>query len=158
MSNLPALPSFFTSRFPKFTSFDDVFKTNSLLSFGEIFDDLARDWEPLSAVPSYPPYNIIQKNDQTSVIEIAVAGFSKKDLSIGLTGQVLTVEGAKEKVAETSEQKFIYRGLAARNFKLSFRIGVRDEITEVSFNEGILTINVDHHQPPSPETKKLEIK
>ena len=54
-------------------------------------------------ITNYPPYNLIHVNNVESVLEIALAGFSKKELKVYTEYGKLIVEGKKEEKEKESE-------------------------------------------------------
>ena len=71
---------------------------------------------------SFPPYNIKQLNDDKYQIEMAVAGFGKPDLKIELANNQLTVEGSQSSADKSSNENYLYKGIAARQFRQSFAL------------------------------------
>ena len=63
------------------------------VGFDNVFEELNRAKHLNN--PSYPPYNIVKIDDEHFVIELAIAGFGKKDISIEL----------KENKLERSEER-----------------------------------------------------
>ena len=57
-------------------------------------------WEQQNA--TYPPFNIIQENNHESTLEIALAGFKKKEVKVYTEHGKLIVEGKKEEKKEMS--------------------------------------------------------
>ena len=76
-------------------------------------DYLNRFWD-LDTTSNYPPYNIVQVNNVESRLEIALAGFSKDDVSVYTEFGKLYVEGKKEESKDMGE--YVHKGLAQRNF------------------------------------------
>ena len=102
-------------------------------------------WESTNA--SYPPFNIIQENNHESTLEIALAGFKKKEVKVYTEHGKLIVEGKKE---EKKENEYVHRGMAQRSFQRGWQLTDDVEIKEVTFEDGLLTINLgkvvpEHH-------------
>ena len=102
-------------------------------------------WE--SANASYPPFNIIQENNHESTLEIALAGFKKKEVKVYTEHGKLIVEGKKE---EKKENEYVHRGMAQRSFQRGWQLTDDVEIKEVSFEDGLLSIHLgqvvpEHH-------------
>ena len=98
---------------------------------------------------SYPPYNLIHVNNVESRLEIALAGFKKKEIKVFTEYGKLHVEGQKEAKEEDKDQ-FLHRGLAQRSFERSWGISDDTEVQKVEFEDGLLTVTVgkivpDHH-------------
>ena len=102
-------------------------------------------WESTNA--SYPPFNIIQENNHESTLEIALAGFKKKEVKVYTEHGKLIVEGKKE---EKKENEYVHRGMAQRSFQRGWQLTDDVEIKEVSFEDGLLSIHLgkvvpEHH-------------
>ena len=97
---------------------------------------------------NYPPYNLIHVNNVESVLEIALAGFSKKELKVYTEYGKLIIEGQKE--TKETESKYVHQGLAQRSFTREWTLSDDVEVGDVSFKDGLLTVKLgkvvpDHH-------------
>ena len=102
-------------------------------------------WESTNA--TYPPFNIIQENNHESTLEIALAGFKKKEVKVYTEHGKLVVEGKKE---EKKEKEYVHRGMAQRSFKREWQLTDDIEIKDAVFEDGLLSVNVgkvvpEHH-------------
>ena len=102
-------------------------------------------WESTNA--TYPPFNIIQENNHESTLEIALAGFKKKEVKVYTEHGKLIVEGKKD---EKKENEYVHRGMAQRSFKREWQLTDDVESKEVSFEDGLLSIHLgkvvpEHH-------------
>ena len=102
-------------------------------------------WESTNS--SYPPFNIIQENNHESTLEIALAGFKKKEVKVYTEHGKLIVEGKKE---EKKENEYVHRGMAQRSFQRVWQLTDDVEIKEVVFDDGLLSIHLgkivpEHH-------------
>ena len=107
---------------------------------------------------SFPPYNIKQVNEDHYQIEMAVAGFSKKDLKIELAYNQLTVEGAQESSDEGANSNYLYKGIAARKFKQSFALEDHVKVLSSELKDGVLTIDLERQIPDAMKPRTIEIK
>jgi len=110
-----------------------------------VFDDFFN----LTHTESYPPYNLIHVNNVESRLEIALAGFKKKEIKVYTEYGKLNVVGEKLD-KEEDKDKFLHRGLAQRSFERAWTISDDTEIKEVQFEDGLLTIKLgkvvpEHH-------------
>ena len=94
---------------------------------------------------NYPPYNIIQVNNVETRLEVALAGFKKKDIKVYTEHGKLMVEGGKEETTEKSN--YTHQGLAQRSFSRSWTITDDTEVKSVEFEDGLLTITVSKIVP-----------
>ena len=96
---------------------------------------------------NYPPYNIVQVNNVETRLEVALAGFKKKEVKVYTEFGKLIVEGNKE---EKEDKDLVYKGLAQRSFQRSWGISDDTEVQKVEFEDGLLTVTVgkivpEHH-------------
>ena len=110
-------------------------------------DYLNRFWD-LDTSSNYPPYNIVQVNNVESRLEIALAGFKKKEVKVFTEFGKLYVEGKKEESKDAGE--FVHKGLAQRSFQRVWTISDDTEVRSVKFEDGLLTVELgkivpEHH-------------
>jgi len=111
-------------------------------------------------LPKYPPYNIKQVDDNKFVIELAVAGFSKSDIELTLKGNSLVVSGniAEDKGNDEIKDKYLYKGIADRNFSHEFKIADKVEIKDAELVNGMLRIWLENMVKAQDMVKKISIK
>jgi len=112
-------------------------------------DYLDRFFNSFETTTNYPPYNLIHVNNVESVLEIALAGFTKDEINVYTEYGKLTVEGNKENNKEASSQ-YVHQGLAQRSFNRTWSLSEDIEVREVQFKDGLLTVKLgkivpDHH-------------
>ena len=110
-------------------------------------DYLNRFWD-LDTTSNYPPYNLVQVNNVESRLEIALAGFKKKEVKVFTEFGKLYVEGKKEESKVDGE--FVHKGLAQRSFQRVWTISDDTEVRSVKFEDGLLTVELgkivpEHH-------------
>ena len=109
-------------------------------------DYLNRFWND-TRTENYPPYNIVQVNNVETRLEVALAGFKKKEVKVYTEFGKLIVEGNKE---DKEDKDIVFKGLAQRSFQRSWGISDDTEVQKVEFEDGLLTVTVgkivpDHH-------------
>ena len=107
-----------------------------------------------SAGDSYPPYNIEALSDGGIRITLAVAGFSKDELSITEEDRQLVVRG---KQVEPDGKTFLHRGIAARQFLRSFVLADGIEVTAAALENGLLKIDLTRPEV-KPSVRVVDIK
>ena len=127
------------------TNLPDLMDKISKNSIG--MDDYLNSFFNFDTTPNYPPYNLIQLNNVESRLEIALAGFSKKEIKVYTEYGRLIVEGTKE---DTKDAEYVHRGLAQRDFSRAWTLSEDTEVREVQFKDGLLTVKLgkivpDHH-------------
>ena len=114
------------------------------------FDETFQRLESIATAGSnYPPYNVINGPDGRTSLEIALAGFSGDDLSVTTERNVLTVAAHPQK----KEEGYRHRGIASRSFSRSWQLGADVEVDNVTFENGLLTIELQKHIPEQQRHK-----
>jgi molecular chaperone IbpA len=98
--------------------------------------------------------NILKQDEDHYSIEIAVAGFTEKDLDVTLEDAKLSVTG---KVEEKDEVNLLHRGIANRSFTRQFTLADTIEIEGAHLEHGMLTISLKNIIPDSKKPKKIEV-
>ena len=98
---------------------------------------------------NYPPYNLIQVSNVESRLELALAGFRKKEVNVYTQDGKLFVEGQKED--KETDTTYVHRGVAQRSFTRSWTLSDETEIRSVVFEDGLLTVTLqkivpEHHK------------
>ena len=129
------------------------------VGFDSVFDHFESMFnESPSLHTNYPPYDILKTDEHSYVIELAVAGFSKKDIKVTVENGVLTVESDREGNSESNGQEIIHRGISKRYFKKSFSISDDVEIRGAELKDGLLRISMEKIIPESRKRKEISIK
>jgi molecular chaperone IbpA len=145
----------------RITSLDlTPFYRNSV-GFDSLFGRINSNLE-MSAAQNYPPYNIIRKDDEHYLIEIAAAGFLKSDVSLTMENGTLTVTGNQLKKVDGEDEangiEYLHRGLSGRNFTRTFNLAEHVEVKSADMNNGILSIHLEKIIPDALKPKTIEIK
>jgi len=130
-------------------------------SLSKLFDDLDKyyigldSWfdglSGLGTQNNYPPYNLIKLSNKEYKLEVAVSGFKESELSVYTLDDQLVIEGTKE---EKESYHYIYRSLAERNFKRTWKLSETVTIKSVEFTYGILTVLLENNIPEPEKPKK----
>ena len=125
--------------------FLDLINRNSI-GMEDYFDRITTLHETTS---NYPPYNLVTVSNVESRLELALAGFKKKEVYVYTQDGKLFVEGQKEDKETGAE--YVHRGVAQRSFTRSWTLSDETEVRSVVFEDGLLSITLgkivpDHHQ------------
>ena len=120
--------------------------TRNSINMDEYFDRLFNLHETTS---NYPPFNIVQVSNVESRLELALAGFRKKEVFVYTQDGKLFVEGQKED--KETGANYLHKGLAQRSFTRSWTLSDDTEVKSVEFEDGLLTITLgrivpEHHK------------
>ena len=116
--------------------------TRNSIGMDEYFDRLFHLHETTS---NYPPYNLVQVSNVESRLEIALAGFRKKEVFVYTQDGKLFVEGQKED--KESESNYLHKGLAQRSFTRVWTLSDDTEVRAVEFEDGLLTVTLGRIVP-----------
>jgi|MDTC01.2.fsa_nt_gb molecular chaperone IbpA len=133
------------------TGVHSLFPRGSFIGFDHLFTEL--EHVAKHANDHYPPHNIIKVDDETFLIELAVAGFSKKELDIQFKDRTLVVTG--EHVSKGRD--FIHRGISTKKFKRTFRLSEHVEIHGADLVDGVLAIDLKFVLPEEMRPRKIKI-
>lgn len=92
-----------------------------------------------SPMTTYPPYNL-SKTETGYQIDLAVAGFDRKDIKVYENQGYLVVEGTQP---ENYQKAWLHHGLAGRSFKKSFALNGQLQVTQVTLVNGVLTVTLE---------------
>ena len=141
--------SIFNSLRPVSVGFDNLFD-----HFGSMFEEDMFD----ISVPNYPPYNIVKVKDNHYNIEVALAGYNKKDIEVNYENNMLTIKTADQKSDEKKEGENIYKGIAQRMFKKSFTIADDVEVKGAELKDGLLKVSLEKIVPDHKKARTISIK
>lgn len=129
-------------------------ETYNPVSFG--LEDMFKRLDVLqdSTATNYPPYNIVKLNDTTQQLEIALAGFAREEIEVAVERNVLTVSTKKEK---EDGRTYTHKGLARRTFARNWQLSDDTVVENVTYKDGLLTLDVRKEVPESQQRKLLPI-
>ncbi len=150
MTNHKAIHSIFTGLRPFTVGFDDMF---------DHFDNMSNHL-PQMAANNYPPYNIIKTGKYTYDIQVALAGYGKKDVDVSFENSILTIKSIKdEDEKEVSDNDgVLHKGIAKRMFTKSFTIADDVEIKGAELKDGLLCVSMERVIPEHKKARTIKIK
>jgi molecular chaperone IbpA len=104
---------------------------------------------------NYPPYNLVKFTDDTYMIELALAGFSKDDIEVSQEKNNLTIKG---NIEEDGQESYIHKGIATRSFTRTFSLAEHIEIKHITWLNGILSVSLFRNVPENQKPKIFKIK
>ena len=138
--------SIFNQLRPLSVGFDDVFD-----HFESMFD-----YDTVN-VSNYPPYNIVKTGSNKFDIEVALAGFNKKDINVTSENGMLTIESKQEEKSK-EDGEVLHKGISKRYFKKSFTIADDVEIKGAELKDGMLRVSMEKIIPEAKKLKTINIK
>ena len=101
---------------------------------------------------NYPPHNVVNGSDGRTILELALAGFSREDLEVTTERNVLTVSAKKS--PQDKELKYQHKGISYRTFARNWQMGDDVEVESVDFVDGLLSITLRKELPDKQKRKK----
>ena len=143
--------SIFNQLRPVTVGFDNVFD-----HFERMFND---DFFNVPTV-NYPPYNIVKTGVNTYNVEVALAGFSRDDVSVEFAEGILTIKSKDKTVSDKKDADgdIIHKGISKRYFSKSFTVSDDVEIKGAELKDGLLTVSLERIVPESKKARVIEIK
>ena len=142
--------SIFNQLRPVTVGFDNVFDHFERMMDDHNFNEMVRY--------NYPPYNIVKTGDYTYNIELALAGFNKKDIDITMEDGVLNIKSSVEATKDKDEDGVIHKGIAKRYFSKSFTIAEDVEVKGAELKDGLLKVSLERIVPESKKPRTINIK
>ncbi|MEM8813613.1 MAG: Hsp20 family protein [Pseudomonadota bacterium] len=127
------------------------------VGFDRLFSLLDNVAGPDGNAPSYPPYNIERLSDNSYRVTMAVAGFTEEDIEIEAKETTLTIRGEKKSESDGAEDRFIYRGIAARAFERRFQLADYVEVRGARLDHGLLHVDLVREIPEAMKPRKIAI-
>jgi len=132
------------------------FPRDTFLGFDSIFDTLSQLNHSKSEV-TYPPYNVVKKDDNHYLIEIAIAGFQKDEIDLTLEKGVLVVDGKKVEYENNRNDEYIHKGISGRTFKRSFTLADTIKVIGADIINGLLVIGLENMVPEEDKPNTINL-
>lgn len=135
--------------------FDTQALNRALVGFDRMFDTFeSRFGNQLNT--NYPPYNVVKKDDDHYFVELAVAGFTKSEITVEVERDQLTIKGEKVRNEDASYQ-YLHRGLSARDFARQFQLADHMVVKGAVIQDGILRIDLERIVPEEKKARLIDI-
>ena len=133
---------------------------NDLRPFQVGFDNIFERFNtqlnhPQSA--NFPPYNIKKLDDVNWTIEMALAGFNKKDIGVEYADNQLTIKSVFEKEDKEEDTTTVHRGISKRQFKKSFTLADEVVVNGAELKDGMLIVDLEKIVPEEKQPRSIKI-
>jgi molecular chaperone IbpA len=132
----------------------DLFRDPFFIGFNREIERMANVHNTASR-QSYPPYDVLKLDEDTYQVSLAVAGFSKDNVSVSVEDNTLNISG---EIVEVTDAEVIHKGIAARKFTRSFALCEYMEVSSASLEDGMLVIKIIREIPEEKKPKTIKIK
>lgn len=121
------------------------------IGFEHDFNKLMGNTGPMN----FPPYNIIKVDDDNFLIEMALAGYSKEDITIEHHKSSLTIRGH---ASSLEDETFLHRGVAKRKFTKTFTLDKYIVVRWAHMDNGMLIIDLARELPEEAKPRIIDIE
>ena len=102
---------------------------------------------------AFPRHNVVKVDEENFHIELALAGYSRDDLSVSLENGLLVITGEKE----DSETEYLHKGISTKKFKRTFRLNENVVVKDVNFVDGLLVVDLNLVVPEESKPRTFDI-
>ncbi len=142
--------SIFNQLRPVSVGFDNMFD-----HFEKMFED---DYFDTPTV-NYPPYNIVKTGENKYDVEVALAGYNKKDINIEYADNLLTIKSLNNKsLKKDTDNGVLHKGISKRFFSKTFTIADDTEVKSAVLKDGLLKVSLERIIPEVKKPKIIEIQ
>ncbi len=145
--------SIFQQLQPFSIGFDDMFNR-----FDSFFDSDMR----MINQTNYPPYNIVKTGKNKYDIEVALAGFSKKDIKVEVESGKLTIESVtkdkSDNIKSDEDNDILHKGISKRSFKRVWTISEDVKVSGAELKDGLLKVSMEKIVPEKDKLRTISIK
>jgi molecular chaperone IbpA len=135
--------------------FDAITNDPRFLGFDSLFDRVERNLQ--HGQETYPPHNVVydknEDEEESYIIELALAGYKEDNINVRVQDDQLTIEGNQGDDKRTYHQK----GIAGRKFKKSFTLGEYLVVRKAVFENGLLSVHIDKVIPEEKKPRNISI-
>lgn len=132
-------------------STNSLFNDPFFIGFDKMFNRLTNTTNQQSG---FPPYNVRKIDEDTFVVELAVAGFNKHGIEITEHDGVLTIKGERPEDVE----EYVHKGIAGRKFTRTFTLAEYMFVKSADLIDGMLYVVVEREVPEEKKPKTIKIK
>jgi HSP20 family protein len=128
--------------------FDDFF-TRELFNWGN-----TNFSSTLTTVPSVN----IRESDDSFEVEVAAPGMEKKDFTITLEGNLLTISSSRKNETEENKDEYTRREFSYQSFRRSFELAkdvVDEEHIQAKYDNGVLKLTIPKTEKAKKQAPRL---
>ena len=125
------------------------------VGFDSLFDRLNEHYQ-LHTPTNFPPYNIRKLEENKWQVEVALAGYDRKDIVVKTIEGNLVVETA-ENENTTEDPELVHRGISQRKFSRTWSMADDAVVNEAKLVDGMLYVKIERVVPEEKKPKLIKI-
>jgi len=127
---------------------------SSFIGFDKIWKELDQQiTQGVTHSSAFPRHNIVKIDDETSKIELALAGYTIEDLSISIESDTLVISGNRD----DSNIEYLHKGISYKSFTRKFRLNDSVVVKQADFVNGLLVVELMTKIPEDKKVQKVTI-
>ena len=128
------------------------FPRSHFIGFVHVWNEIER-LSDMADNKLYPPHNVVKHDDVNFTVELALAGYSKDDLTVEVKDGILVVAGDKS----SEEREYLHRGISSKKFTRTFRLSEHVVVSGADFVDGLLVIDLKVEIPKEKLPRAIPI-
>ena len=125
------------------------------VGFDSLFDRLNEHYQ-LHTPTNFPPYNIRKLEENKWQVEVALAGYDRKDIVVKTIEGNLVVETA-ENENTTEDPELVHRGISQRKFSRTWSMADDAVVNRAKMEQGMLYVEIERVVPDEKKPKLIKI-
>jgi len=127
---------------------------SSFIGFDKIWKELDQQiTQGVTHSSAFPRHNIVKIDDETSKIELALAGYTIEDLSVSIESDTLVISGSRD----DSNIEYLHKGISYKSFTRKFRLNDSVVVKQADFVNGLLVVELMTKIPEDKKVQKVTI-
>lgn len=142
--------------------FDTAALAPHFVGYDSLFDKL-NDHYQLHTTTNFPPYNIRKLEENKWQVEVALAGYNKKDIEVKtIEGKLVVSTKDNEKedakmVNDNNAPLLVHRGISQRKFSRTWSMADDAVVQEAKMEQGMLYVKIERVVPEEKKPKLIKI-
>ena len=137
--------------------FDTAQMAPHFVGYDSLFDRLNEHYQ-LHTTTNFPPYNIRKLEENKWQVEVALAGYGKKDIEVKtIEGKLVVSTVDNEKTPDGEDAALVHRGISQRKFSRTWSMADDAVVQEAKMEAGMLYVKIERVVPDAKKPKLIKI-
>ena len=137
--------------------FDTAQMAPHFVGYDSLFARLNEHYQ-LHTTTNFPPYNIRKLEENKWQVEVALAGYGKKDIEVKtIEGKLVVSTVDNEKTSDGEDSALVHRGISQRKFSRTWSMADDAVVQEAKMEAGMLYVKIERVVPDAKKPKLIKI-
>ena len=133
----------------------DLINLNKFLTKSIGFEDIFnRFFELQDFNGGHPFYNIKRIKEDRYVLEMALAGYKKSEVTVAVEDGVLSIRGNTSKEAD----EYVHKGISKRSFAKQLQLSEYVECKCAKLEDGMLKVELEYNTTEDKKAKLIKVE